>query len=130
MAQKKVLVVDDEQDAVEFVRAVLEDEGLQVIAAYDGEAGLQAVAAHQPDLVILDVQMPKKDGFTVFIEMKQSDAMRSIPVVVLTAVADKTGIRFSKEDVGDFVGVEPDAYVEKPVDPQSLLQAVRNLLAD
>ncbi len=130
MAQKKVLVVDDEQDAVEFVRAVLEDEGLQVVAAHDGEAGLKAIAAQQPDLVVLDVQMPKKDGFTVFVEMKQDDAMKGIPVIVLTGVADRTGIRFSKEDVGEFIGVEPDAYVEKPVDPELLLKAVLDLLAD
>lgn len=128
MAERKILVVDDEDDCVEFLRAVLEGQGTTVISARDGEAGLKLARAEQPDLIVLDVQMPKKDGFTVFVELKQDAATQAIPVVMLTGVAEKTGVRFSKSDVGEFIGVEPDGYLEKPIDPEALKAMVEKLL--
>jgi DNA-binding response OmpR family regulator len=128
MTPKKALVVDDEQDCVEFVKAVLEEEGLEVISARDGEAGLAAARARRPALIVLDVQMPKKDGFTVFSELRQDDATKGIPVIMLTGIGEKTGIRFSRADMGDFLGKEPEAYVEKPADPETLRSTVRAVL--
>jgi two-component system alkaline phosphatase synthesis response regulator PhoP len=128
MAQKKILVVDDEQDNVEFVKTVLEDTGAQIVSARDGEAGLKAAAAEKPDLIILDVQMPKKDGLTVFAELKEDKAMRSIPVIMLTGLAERTGIQFDKSDMGDLVGNEPEAYMDKPIDPDLLLRKVKEIL--
>lgn len=128
MAQRKILVVDDEEDTIEFVRAVLEEEGTEVLSARDGEAGLKAAKTEQPDLIILDVQMPKKDGFTVFVELKQDPATRDVPVLMLTGLGESSGLRLSKADVGDFIGVEPDGYVEKPVDPETLRSTVARLM--
>jgi CheY-like chemotaxis protein len=125
----KVLVVDDEPDAVEFVRAVLEEAGYEVISAADGEAGLATARAESPDLVILDVQMPGKDGFTVFAEMAKDEALGSTPVIMLTGVGQRVGINFSAEAMGEFYGTEPAAYVEKPVDPAALQDAVQKVLS-
>ncbi len=89
--------------------------------------GIQG-GSFMPDLVILDVQMPGKGGFDVFAEMKQDEASADIPVIMLTGVAEKTGMAFSSQEMGDFLGREPDAYIEKPVDPATLQQTVSRVL--
>lgn len=127
---RKVLVVDDEPDAVEFVKIVLEEAGYDVLSAHDGEAGMAVARAQSPDLMILDVQMPGKDGFTVFSEMAQDEQLGSIPVVMLTGISEKTGLPFSSEDMGEYFGNEPAAYIEKPVDPQALQETVQKVLGD
>jgi len=124
---KKILVVDDEPDAVEFVRAVMEEAGHRVVSASGGDEGLAKARAESPDLIVLDVQMPGKDGFTTFAELRRDAQLASIPVVMLTGVGEKLGIGFSAEDMGDFIGEEPEAYVEKPVDPARLAGTVAEL---
>jgi CheY-like chemotaxis protein len=128
-SKAKVLVVDDEPDAVEFVRAVLEEAGYEVISASDGVAGLATARAESPDVVILDVQMPGKDGFTVFSEMAKDEQLGSVPVIMLTGVGQRIGVGFSAEAMGEYYGTEPAAYVEKPVDPAALQEAVQRVLS-
>ncbi|MFO8008615.1 MAG: response regulator [Candidatus Brocadiia bacterium] len=127
---KKVLVVDDEPDAVEFVRAVMEEAGYEVVSASNGSDGLAAAQAEAPDLVVLDVQMPGMDGFTVFGKLRKTTGLQEVPVIMLTGVGQKVGIGFGAEEMGDYFGQEPDAYIEKPVDPQLLQQKARSLLED
>jgi len=124
----RALVVDDERDARDFVRAILEGEGWKVSEAADGEEGLERARAAPPDLIILDVQMPKKSGFAVFAELAQDPATRSCKVVMLTGVREKTGLGFSGSDMGEFLGREPEAYVEKPIDPEVFKRVVRRVL--
>jgi len=126
---KKALVVDDESDARAFVRAILEPEGWQVAEAIDGADGLKQAKALRPELIILDVQMPRKTGFDMFYDLCQDPALQDTKVIMLTGVAEKTGIRFSSKDMGEFLGKEPDAYVEKPIDPDTLKRAVLRLMA-
>ena len=128
MAAKTVLIVEDDADAAAFATAVLEEEGLTTLHARNGEAGLEAARTEHPDLIVLDIQMPKKDGFTVFSELRDDEATKHIPVVMLTGTAQTTGVRFSKAAVGDLLGMEPDAYVEKPVDADVLCSTVKRLL--
>jgi two-component system alkaline phosphatase synthesis response regulator PhoP len=126
---KKVLVVDDESDARAFVRAILEPEGWQVAEAIDGVDGLKQAKSLRPALIVLDVQMPRKTGFDMFYDLCQDPAFRDTKVIMLTGVAEKAGIRFSSKDMGEFLGKEPDAYVEKPIDPDTLKRAVLRLMA-
>jgi len=126
---KKVLIVDDEPDVREFVQAVLQDGGYEFITAGDGEEALAKAKAESPDLAILDVQMPKKDGFQLFAELRADDATKSMPVIMLTAIGERTGINFSAEDMGDYLGSEPEAYIEKPIDPEKLSETVSKLIA-
>ena len=128
MAQRRILVIDDEEDSREFVAAVLEEEGVEILTARDGDSGFKRAVEEQPDLIILDVQMPNKDGFTVFTELKQEEATKKIPVIMLTGMAETSGVRFSKSIMGDFIGVEPHAYVEKPVNPETLTATVEEIL--
>src|SRR5439155_19864869 len=88
MATGRVLVVDDEDDIRELCRVNLEFEGYEVIDAADGEAALQLVRSDHPDVIFLDLMMPKMDGWEVLRRLKEDDATASIPVILLTA---KTG---------------------------------------
>ncbi len=124
---KTILVVDDEPDAVDFVREVLEGEGYNVITASDGAKGLSTMRSETPDLVILDVQMPEMDGFQVFQEMKRDDALKPIPVVMLTGIREKVGIGFSAGEMKDYMGEKPNDYIEKPIDPAKLREAVKKI---
>ncbi len=129
MAKTRILLVDDEQDSIDFVTAVLEGEDVEFLTAYDGEAGMKMARAEKPDLIILDVQMPKKDGFTVFAELRHDEDLRNIPVIMLTGISEKTGVGFSESIMGDLIGHIPDGYVEKPVEPAVLQATVNEVLA-
>jgi CheY-like chemotaxis protein len=124
--KKLVLVADDEPDAIEFVKNVLEDE-FDVVGVADGVQALQAAKEQHPSLVILDVQMPNKDGFVTFSDLRRDPATKSIPVILLTAVTRRTGLRFSADAVDEYMGVRPEAYVDKPIDPSRLLETARRL---
>ena len=126
---RKALVIDDESDAREFVRAILQEEGWEVAEAPDGEAGLEQARALQPDLIILDVQMPKMGGFLVFSELIKDPDTKDCKVVMLTGVRQKAGIGFSADDMGEFIGEPPDAYVEKPIDPEAFLRVIGQVMS-
>ena len=124
----KILVADDEQECIDFVRDSLADSPYEIIAAMDGEAALAAAREQCPQLIILDIQMPKLNGFEVFARLKQDPDLAAVPVVMLTGVADKTGIGFSSSAMGEYLGKEPDAYIEKPIEPVVLKQTIGRLL--
>jgi CheY-like chemotaxis protein len=126
---KKVLIADDEPDMREFVQVALEDDGYQFLLASDGDEAVQKAATEKPDLIIMDVQMPKKDGLTALYDLRHDPALKAIPVILLTGIAQKTGVRFSVESVQEYMGERPDAFFDKPVDPDKLREAVRKLLA-
>ena len=126
--RKKVLIVDDEPDVREFVQAVLDDQGYQFITAGDGEEGLAKARAESPDIAILDVQMPKKDGFRLFADLRGGETTKSIPVIMLTGIGERTGIHFDADDMGEYLGSQPERYLEKPLDPEKLTEAVKELL--
>jgi CheY-like chemotaxis protein len=125
---KKVLVVDDDQTAVAFVRAALESEKYNVVSAGDGPAGLTQAREEPPDLIILDVYMPRQPGFFTLRDLKADPKTKNIPVIMLTSVARRLGVAFSTEDMYDFLGTEPDVYLEKPVDPMFLRRVTSRLL--
>jgi CheY-like chemotaxis protein len=124
--KKVVLIADDEPDAIEYVRNILEEE-FQVIGVPDGVKALKEAKQSSPALIILDIQMPAKDGFATFQELRRDPATKSIPVILLTAVTRRTGLRFSADAIEEYMGERPEAYVDKPIDPQRLLDAVRRL---
>jgi len=126
MAAKYVLVVDDEPNVVETVATMLESKGCEVGRAFDGVEAEEAIKARQPDLVILDVMMPRKDGYKLCAELKADTKTRDIPVILLTAVADEVGkTRYSHAD-----GMETEAndYIPKPVDTAGLWRIVSEWL--
>jgi len=127
---KKILIVDDEPDVHTYVQAILSDGGYIFLTARDGEEGVNVAKAELPDVVILDVQMPKKDGFQVFEELSRDEATKAIPVIMLTAIAERTGMKFGSETMGEYFGGEPAEYIDKPIDPDGLRAAVEKLIGE
>jgi DNA-binding response OmpR family regulator len=116
-----VLVVDDTENVRELIRVNLELEGIEVHVACDGQEALDVVAAVAPDLITMDVMMPRLDGLAAAARLKASAATAAIPIVMVTARAQTTD-----RAAGRAVGV--DAYLTKPFDPDELVRTVRELL--
>ncbi len=125
---KKILVVDDDQSVVAFVGAALDPEKYEVVGAGDGLTGLSQACKEPPDLIILDVYMPRQPGFYTLRDLKDDPKTKAIPVIMLTSVSKRLGIAFSTQDIYDFLGTEPDVYLEKPVDPMYLRRITDRLL--
>jgi two-component system alkaline phosphatase synthesis response regulator PhoP len=123
---KKIFLVDDDPDLVMAYRAVLEKEGYAVEVAYDGQECLERVRDVAPDLIVLDVMMPRRNGYEVCKELKADGDLAGIPVVLLTAVASHVGTTTYTHRMG--MEVEAEDYVPKPVEPSVLIASVKKLL--
>ena len=127
---KKVLVVDDEPDVRLFNVTVVEENGFTPIEASNGEEGLKLLKEEQPDLVILDVLMPRQSGIRLFRDLKTDKALKHIPVILLSGIAKKTFLR-SQKALTEFGGEsvpEPEIYLEKPVEPEELSAAIHKFI--
>lgn len=127
MAEKTILIIDDDIDLVEIIRVTLESQGFQVIDAQTGERGLEMARERNPDLILLDVMMGKVDeGFQVAYELRSNDITAETPILMLTAVTDQTGFDFDPAKDKDFLPV--NEFLEKPISPRSLVDMVRKHL--
>jgi two-component system, OmpR family, alkaline phosphatase synthesis response regulator PhoP len=126
MSKKYVLVVDDDPDLVETVAMMLESKGCEVGQAYDGIEGEESIKKRRPDLVILDIMMPRKDGYVLCNELKQNEKTRDIPVILLTAVGD--AVPTTRYSHADGMATEADEYIPKPIDTEGLWKVVSGLL--
>jgi len=125
--QKRILVIDDDSDYGEALRIVLENNGYTVDHALNIGDGRRTITEKRPDLVILDVMMERHtDGFTLCYDLKHDEACRQIPILMVTAVTEKTGFKFSPETDGEYL--EADAYVAKPIPVPDLLSRVRRMI--
>jgi two-component system alkaline phosphatase synthesis response regulator PhoP len=123
--KKCVLVVDDEQDVRSYLKAALEDAGFRVITAVDGFDALKKVEEEIPDLISLDLVMPKRSGAMFHRELRKNKRWAKIPVLIVTGHArDDLG----KADFEELIMYGPGVYLEKPVSPRSYVNAVRKLL--
>ncbi|OGP92384.1 MAG: histidine kinase [Deltaproteobacteria bacterium RBG_16_54_18] len=124
---KKILLVDDDPDLVEAVSTILESKGYAVAAAYGGVEGLKKVKTENPDLIVLDVMMPDKDGYTVCKELKADKKYRSIPILLLTAVVSHIPTTKYTHQMG--MDMEADDYMDKPVEPDELVKRIEALIS-
>ena len=124
----KVLIVDDDPDILTAIGAVLEARDYEVVTAPDGEEGLVKLRDYKPDLMILDLLMPKMDGFAVCKELKDPRRAKysKIPILILTSVKEEASRRRYELETG--LAMDVDDYVEKPIDPYTLLERVEKLL--
>jgi DNA-binding response OmpR family regulator len=142
------MVIDDDKNTVKFISVALRENGYEAVSAYDGMEGLEKVKSEKPDLIILDVMMPKRTGFVVFKQLRKSEEHKEIPVIMLTGVADslseldgkkddtfeapydslreslRKAIRKMREEGLD----KPEMYVDKPIDPEDLIAKVKELI--
>ena len=124
----KVLVVDDDPDIRDVLTAILEAQGYQVVTAGDGIEGLATLKAERPNLMILDLLMPKMDGYAVCKELKDPRWAKyaNIPILVLTSVREDASRRRYELETG--LAMDVDDYVEKPIDPPVVVERVQKLL--
>ncbi len=124
---KRILVIDDDPDLVDATSIILKSRHYDVIAAYGGVEGLEKARAENPDLIVLDVMMPDKDGYTVCKELKADPALNAIPVLLLTAVVSHISTTRYSHRMG--METEADDYMDKPVDPAELVKRIEVLLS-
>jgi DNA-binding response OmpR family regulator len=145
---KQVLIIDDDQNTVKYLSVLLTEHGYEPIPAYDGAEGMKKIRQASPDLIVLDVMMPKKTGFVLFKELKKDKAFKDIPILMLTGVSgildelesrrDETfeksydslreALKKQIREMRDEGLVKPEMFMDKPVDPDAFVAEVRNLI--
>jgi DNA-binding response OmpR family regulator len=120
---KRILIVDDEEDIVKLVKTYLEYHRYEVITASDGQEGLEKVKTGKPDLIVLDLMLPKINGYKVCGLLKKDTRYAKIPVVMFTAKAQEEDVKLGQE-------VGADAYITKPYEPEILLAKIKELLKE
>ena len=150
MSNKKILIIDDDVNAVKYLTVVLEEEGIETLTANDGNEGWQKIQENEVDLIVLDVMMPKKTGFTLFKQLKRDQDRKDVPVLMLTGVAasleemnstasdtEKDPFDCMRESLRKMIAamreegeVKPDMFVDKPIDPEAFMERVRQLIGD
>lgn len=121
MNKKRIFIVDDETQIVDMLKMRLEANGYEVITACDGQEAFEKAKKENPDLIILDLMLPKMDGYKVCGLLKKDARYKKIPIIMFTARAQEKDIRLAEE-----VGAE--AYITKPFESQSLLAKIKELL--
>ncbi len=126
--KRKILIVDDDPDILVAIGAVLEARNYEIVTARDGEEGLAKLKKEKPDLMVLDLLMPRKDGFAVCKELKDPrwSKYSDMPILILTSVREEVSRRRYELETG--LSLDVDDYVEKPIDPFVLVKRVENLL--
>jgi len=119
MAKKRILVVDDEKDVVEFLTDLLEDNGYEVTPAYNGVEAMGLISKEKPDLILLDLQMPEETGTGLYRKLHDRKQFRDIPVVVISGLAGR-----------DVAVSKSVPVIEKPPEEQEVLRAVSQALGE
>ena len=146
---KRVLVVDDDENTRRFLSVALEANGYEAVTAEDGDDGFNKVQEEKPDLILLDVMMPKKTGFVLFKQLRRKEEFKDIPVIMLTAVAEvleeeeslaegdtterpfdslRDSLRKAIAKMRDEGIVKPEVFMDKPIDPENLIEEVKRLI--
>mgnify|MGYP001419594674 CR=1 FL=1 len=145
---KQVLIIDDDPNTVKYLSVVLSENGYDTISAADGNEGLEKVKEAIPDLIVLDVMMPKRTGFVLFNLLKKDDQYKDIPVLMLTGVSGVLDDMESRKDedsekpydsLREVLGkkiremreeglVRPEMFMDKPVDPDAFVAKVQELI--
>ena len=128
---RKVLIVDDDPDARLFNATVVEESGFIPVEAENGEQGLKMIKEEAPDLVILDVLMPRQSGIRLYRELKTDKSLKNVKVIMLSGITKRTFLR-SQNALTEFGGEkipEPETYIEKPVEPEELARVIKRMLS-
>ena len=122
----KILIIDDDPDFVEATKLVLESKPYEVITAADGSEGIAKAKKEKPDLIILDIIMPVKDGFNAAEELKKDPELKKTPVIMLTSFSKK--VSETNLSLSQGMMLDTEDYIDKPVEPEELLKRVENQL--
>jgi two-component system alkaline phosphatase synthesis response regulator PhoP len=122
----RILLVDDDIDFIESTKIILESKPYEVIVAYEGDEALRKAREENPDLILLDIIMPVKDGFTAAEQLKKDPQLRKIPVLMLTSFSQRVGE--TSIPVSRGFTLEAEDYIDKPITPEGLLAKVEKYL--
>jgi two-component system alkaline phosphatase synthesis response regulator PhoP len=125
-SQPRILIVDDDPDIVEGLTALLETQSYELASAKDGLECMQQIRERPPDLLVLDMMMPRMDGFAVMKELRSDPQYAGLPVIVLTTVVEDAAYRRYELETG--LAMDVQGYVEKPVSPKELLKRVSEIV--
>ncbi len=123
---KKVLIIDDEKDMRVYLGTLFRKAGYEIESAPNGEEGLNLAKSFEPDLITLDIMMPKKSGLKAYNDLRTSSETKAIPIIVLTGLTKQED--FFGENLGEIP--RPEAIVEKPIDRESFLKRAKKLMGD
>ncbi len=146
--QKQILIVEDAEETVVFLSEILEANGYQYRVAKNGKEAMAAMQEQRPDLVLLDIMMPRKTGLGVWKDMKKDPELSRVPVIVVTGASEVTGVDLRTgearpmesydDDFARSYGTKlheimqglpaPEGFIEKPIDPDLLVRQIRQLL--
>lgn len=143
----RILIVDDSDEIIAYFTEILEEHGYEYSVAQDGKTAIESMRQNRPDLVLLDVMMPRKSGIAVFNKMKQDPELSGVPIVIVTGASKVTGVEMTsgeenpkqtyQDDMTREFGVQlreqlqnltPQGFLEKPVEPEQLISKIRSLL--
>jgi CheY-like chemotaxis protein len=146
--EKDVLIVDDSEECVIYLTEILEELDIPYRVARNGKEGMEAVRTKKPDLVLLDLMMPKKGGIAVYQEMKKDPELQKVPIFIITGASEVTGVnmltgeplptedyaddfqrRFGDRIHGQLQEMAPDVFIEKPIDHEDVARRIKEVLA-
>lgn len=122
----KIMVVEDNLDEAKLIKMALEGEGYEAACAFDGQEALERLDSVAPDLIVLDIMMPHKDGLQFCSELRSTEEFAEVPVIFLTALSDH--IQDTRYSLDGVMRADGDEYLEKPVKPEELLDTISRLL--
>jgi len=120
----RVLIIDDDPDIRTYLKTLFEKNGYTTETAENGEAGLERARAFRPDLITLDILMPRQSGMKLFKNLTEDATLRKVPVIILTGVSDYPELHAQDFDASE----APAAFIEKPIQPDKILATVRELI--
>ena len=126
---RKILIIDDELDVAFYLKTLLEDHDYEAATAHDADNGFKAALESSPDLICLDIMMPKKSGITLYKELKEDDTLKAIPVVIISGVESAYSFKGPtfRRLISDPKIPEPLAFFEKPVNVPALMKFLANM---
>ena len=130
MTGKKILLVDDDPDIRDVMTIILESAGYSVSSASDGQECLDKLSKEKPDLLILDLLMPRVDGFAVYRKLQDIEwsSYKDMPILIVTSVREEASRRRYELETGQTLNV--NSYIEKPIAPESLVETVDKLIKE
>lgn len=130
MGKTKIAVIDDERDVVTYLISALQDNGFEVCSASNANDGFNLIRSEQPDLICIDILMPKETGYSLYRRIQEDESLKDIPVVIITGMnIQHENIRSgpgNTDPEGDF---KPDGYIEKPVNISQFITTIKKLVS-
>jgi DNA-binding response OmpR family regulator len=123
-----VLIVDDEPDVAAYLAAALKANGHSATVAHSVDSGLESIRRSRPDLICLDIVMPRESGVSMYVRLRKDDHYRSIPILIVSGVGQDGRLDFRKYVADESVPL-PDHYLEKPIKVEEFIETVENLVS-